>query len=359
MKSSNNGKNGWVKGKMIGSGSYGAVHIAMNKESGRLFVVKSSKTEVGWKSLENEAKILMNLKKSRHVVKCLGKEVTHDKNGEWMYNIFLEHIGGGSISDIVDQFGGTLCEVVVRSYTKQILKSLQYLHDKGIVHCDIKCKNVLLDSHGNVKLADFGCAQSFHKKDEYVGALVGGTPLWMAPEVLRGEGLDDAAADIWSLGCTVIEMATGKLPWGQDINPMSSIYKIAKTKHKPQLPHKFSAHGLDFLHKCLQRNPKKRWTAQQLLHHPFVLETESQSQSVDIEEDYQNITLFSPASVLDVRKFDHISDCEDETSPSSLSGRGLASMSRQLETNELDDSFLGCRKPDLETSTNWIVVRST
>lgn len=130
----------WVKGKMIGLRSFGHVHIAMSKINGHLFVVKSSKSIVGWKSLENEAGILMKVRSSGCFVKWLGKEVTLESNGEYLLNIFLEHVGGGSIYDIFNKFGAQLSEEVICSYAKQILTSFQYLHEKGIVHCDIKCK---------------------------------------------------------------------------------------------------------------------------------------------------------------------------------------------------------------------------
>lgn len=144
------------------------------------------------------------------------------------------------------------------------------------------------NSHGNVKLADFGCCQKvdiLRKKDkthkslsfrQHVG--LGGTPLWMAPEVLKGERLD-YSVDIWSFGCTIIEMATGKPPkWGNNNNNIMSdnhmvtVLNIITCKENPRLPENFSKNGLDFLKRCLQRNPKKRWTAQELLVHPFLLD---------------------------------------------------------------------------------------
>lgn len=197
----------WLKGNVLGSGSYGTVHQAIDTTTGSLFVVKSARSTAGIMSLKNEANLLQNLD-SPHITKCMGKDFSNGK-----YNLFFEYMGGGSLSDLVQKFGGALNEKVTRLYTREILLGLKYLHKQGIVHCDIKCKNILIGSSGAVKLADFGCGKRLINDDEKSSSRswkgVGGTPLWMAPEVVRNEGLD-FSADIWSLGCTVIEMATGK-----------------------------------------------------------------------------------------------------------------------------------------------------
>ncbi|KAK6159670.1 hypothetical protein DH2020_003051 [Rehmannia glutinosa] len=211
----------WLKGSVIGSGSFGTVHLAIDTATGSLFVAKSARSEAGIKSLKNEANILESLN-SPHIVKCIGKDISFAKNGATKYSLFFEYMAGGSLSDVLQKFGGALNEKLIRLYTREILRGLKYLHENGIVHSDVKCKNVLLGASGGVKLSDFGFAKKI--SDENVNGNkmssqccngIGGTPLWMAPEVLRNEGLD-FAADIWSLGCTVIEMATGRPPWGGD-----------------------------------------------------------------------------------------------------------------------------------------------
>lgn len=129
----------------------------------------------------------------------------------------MEYMAGDSLSDVEEKFGGALEEKVIKLYTRELLLGIKYLHENGFVHCDLKSKNVLLGSSGDIKLTDFGGAK---RLEEFMGnrglaarsrLSMGGTPLWMAPEVLRNEGLD-FASDIWSLGCTVIEMATGRPP---------------------------------------------------------------------------------------------------------------------------------------------------
>lgn len=345
----------WMKGKLVGSGAFGSVHLAMSKATGALFVVKSAQSGQGVQALENEAKILESLN-SQYVVRCLGKE-----NGEGKcINVFMEYMAGGSLSDVSQIFGGALEEEVVRLYTREILHGLKYLHENGIVHCDLKCKNVLVGSSGNVKLADFGSAKRL--KDSKADGVsvqvavqsIGGTPLWMAPEVLRNEGLD-FALDIWSLGCTVIEMATGRPPWGtKTSNPVAAVFEIACGHEKPQFPRHFSDEGLDFLARCLERDLKRRWSAEELLNHPFV-----SGNSMRVS---RKGVACSPASTLD------IGICEEGSDYSSDHGMGIRNRddflsipSRNPFSKCCDEGNRSTRtqqtESHLESSENWITVR--
>ncbi|XP_015901114.3 mitogen-activated protein kinase kinase kinase 18 [Ziziphus jujuba] len=358
----------WVRGKLVGSGSFGTIHMALAKSTGRLFVVKSAQSGIGVQALENEADILESLN-SPHIVHCIGKEFSIDKNGEQQnYNVFLEYMAGGNLLDVVHIFGGSLDEQVIRLYTKEILLGLKYLHDNGIVHCDLKCKNVLLSSSGNVKLADFGSAKRMTKKttdDEgFVDSWqnIVGTPLWMAPEVLRKKELD-LASDIWSLGCTVIEMATGNPPWDVEItsNPMAAILKIACGNDKPQFPTKFSQVGLDFLAKCLERDPRKRWKAEELLNHPFVSGENSSLRKSSREE--VELVSFSPASVLDINVNGILlygegsdSDQEAETKTEAEDSRLINPFARRCH----EGNWMAARQQrdnHFDSSENWITVR--
>ncbi|PIA47227.1 hypothetical protein AQUCO_01400128v1 [Aquilegia coerulea] len=338
----------WVKGNAIGAGSFGVVNLAMNTSTGELFVVKSSSSEPQLRALENEADLLKDLD-SPHIVQCFGHE--YEANGGRKLNLFMEYMAGGSLSDVAEKFGNVLDESVIRLYARQILLGLDYLHKNGIVHCDVKCKNVLLGSTGNIKLADFGSAKRIgsseadHKADICWQSICG-TPLWMAPEVLRNEGLD-YASDIWSLGCTIIEMVTGRPPWGLDVsNPLAAVFKIAFGNVLPQFPTKLSKEGLDFLDKCLQRDPKRRYTSQELLNHPFVAGRNLNKEVAG-----------SPSSVLDVESFGSDDESDDldsskKNSPSRIpfSTRHCAQRQR-LTRREL-------RQPKDCDLDNWITVRS-
>jgi serine/threonine protein kinase len=342
----------WVKGKVIGSGSHGNVHLAMNKSTGELFIVKYSQSKNSIRSLENEANFLESLN-SPYVVRYLGRNSSKGSSNDGKtLSIFMEYMPGGSLSDVAEKFGGALDQEVIRLYTREVLCGLKYIHEQGIVHCDVKCKNVLLGSSGNIKLADFGCAKRIKDVDingDFSESCqdIGGTPLWMAPEVLRKEELD-FASDIWSLGCTVIEMATGKAPWcGQVSDPMAAVLKIACSDEKPQFPTHFSKEGLDFLAKCLERNPERRWTAEELLDHPFI-SGKSQRKSAS-----------SPASVFDFGILEEGYDSDESESPSEDDYRGKNPFStRHCEEWKRIEKRQHSMESDFGSSEDWITVRS-
>ncbi|XP_054803859.1 mitogen-activated protein kinase kinase kinase 17-like [Prosopis cineraria] len=350
----------WMKGKLVGSGSFGTVHLAMSKSTGGLFVVKSAHSRAEFAALENEVEILKNLEPSPYTVQYLGSE----RDGDDL-NVLMEYMAGGSLADIAEKFGGSLQEDVVRLYTKEILKGLKYLHGNGIVHCDLKCKNVLLGSSGDIKLADFGCARRVEdlknkclmkKKNNKSLEHVSGTPLWMAPEVLRNEKLD-FAADIWSLGCTVIEMTTGRPPWGAsnyDSNPMAVLLKIACGDEIPQFPTHFSKEGLDFLRRCLERDSRKRWTCEELLRHPFISRDSSETTPPSSSKD----TASSPVCVLGISSFEGAYDLDEPESPegNDFSVRNPFTCCKDgRKGSEMQRHGEEC---GLCSSQNWITIRS-
>ncbi|XP_057864627.2 mitogen-activated protein kinase kinase kinase 5-like [Cryptomeria japonica] len=254
----------WLRGTTIGAGAFGTVSLAINNSNGELFAVKSMAAG-SVSCLQHEFNILKSLN-SPYIVRCLGMEYSNE-NGVEMCNLMMEYMPGGSLGDLLSKFGGQLDESVIRSYTRGILRGLDYLHRQGIVHCDIKGKNVLVGSCGVVKLGDFGSARRTEEKGQM--SVLRGTPLWMAPEVVN-QVEQGPPSDIWSLGCTVVEMATGRSPWTNASNPLAALYLIGCSDELPELPACLSPQGRDFLDKCFRRDPKQRWTAAQLLEHPFL-----------------------------------------------------------------------------------------
>jgi serine/threonine protein kinase len=150
----------------------------------------------------------------------------------------------------------------------------------------IKGVNILVDNKGCIKLADFGASKKVVKLATISEAKsMKGTHCWMAPEVIRQTG-HNWQADIWCVGCTLIEMATGKPPWSQQFQEVAASFHIGTTKSHPPIPEHLSHQGKDFLLKCLQREPTLRPSATELLKHPFVLTCENQG-GLDDSEDIQ------------------------------------------------------------------------
>ncbi|CAD8083745.1 unnamed protein product [Paramecium sonneborni] len=253
----------WKKGQLIGQGSFGRVYQCMDINSGRILAVKQ--IELGYvdkeslQSFHQEILILSQLK-HKNIVEYYGCEEDNQN-----LNILLEFVGGGSIAQMMRKFKSKLSESIIQKYVTDILQGLVYLHHKGIIHRDIKGANIIVDTKGVCKLADFGC--SIIGKSSYS---LKGTPNWMAPEVINQQETG-RYSDIWSLGCTIIEMLTSEPPWGQFQSPMQALLTISSKQCSPSIPQNTSDQLKDFLNKCLQFDHKKRWQARKLLKHPFII----------------------------------------------------------------------------------------
>uniref|UniRef100_A0A5F8G3D8 non-specific serine/threonine protein kinase n=1 Tax=Monodelphis domestica TaxID=13616 RepID=A0A5F8G3D8_MONDO len=195
----------------LGEGSYGSVFKAIHKESGQVVAIKQVPVESDLQEIIKEISIMQQCD-SPYVVKYYG---SYFKNTDlW---IVMEYCGAGSVSDIIRLRNKTLTEEEIATILKSTLKGLEYLHFMRKIHRDIKAGNILLNTEGHAKLADFGVAgqltDTMAKRNTVIG-----TPFWMAPEVIQEIGYN-CVADIWSLGITSIEMAEGKPPYA-DIHPM-------------------------------------------------------------------------------------------------------------------------------------------
>lgn len=257
----------WKKGKLIGHGTFGHVYLGFNSDSGEMCAMKEvtlfmddAKSKESAKQLGQEISLLSRLR-HLNIVQYLGCDMIDDK----LY-IYLEYVSGGSIHKLLQVYG-QFGEQVIRSYTHQILSGLAYLHAKNTVHRDIKGANILVDPSGRVKLADFGMAK--HITGQSCPLSFKGSPYWMAPEVIKNANGCNLAVDIWSLGCTVLEMATSKPPWSQ-YEGIAAMFKIGNSKELPAIPDHLSDECKDFIRQCLQRDPAKRPTAAVLLQHSFV-----------------------------------------------------------------------------------------
>ncbi|KAL2430384.1 Cytokinesis protein sepH [Exophiala dermatitidis] len=249
-------------GDCLGKGAFGSVYRALNWGTGETVAVKQIKLADLPKSelrvIMLEIDLLKNLDHP-NIVKYHGFVKTPET-----LNIILEYCENGSLHSISKNFG-RFPENLVALYMSQVLQGLVYLHEQGVIHRDIKGANILTTKQGLVKLADFGVASRTTGLHE---SSVVGTPYWMAPEVIELTGAT-TASDIWSLGCTVIELLDGKPPY-HTLQPMPALFRIVNDDHPP-LPQGASPGVLDFLMQCFQKDPNLRVSAKKLLKHPWIV----------------------------------------------------------------------------------------
>lgn len=253
----------------LGEGSYGSVWKAQHVRTGTITAIKRVPVENDLDEILNEIKIMKQCR-SPYIISYYGSYFK--ENELW---IVMEYCGGGSISDLMRITDKTLTEDQISLVLKDGLKGLIYLHSRRKIHRDIKAGNILLNSKGESKLADFGVSgqlsDTMAKRQTVIG-----TPFWMAPEVIQEVGYD-VKADLWSLGITAIEMAEGKPPYS-NIHPMRAIFMIP-SRPPPRLtePDKWSKEFNDFVALALTKNPEQRPNATELLKHPFIQKAKTTS----------------------------------------------------------------------------------
>lgn len=201
---------------------------------------------------------VMNLCQHRNVISHHCSFV--EKQDLW---IVMPLLGGGSCADVLQAAfpKGIKDEAIIATILRETLLGLQYLHQNGQIHRDIKAGNILLDMDGQIYISDFGVSASL-KKGQKRKTFVG-SPCWMAPEVMEQSG-HDTSADVWSVGITAIELAQGHAPYS-DLNAMKVILKILN-ESPPKLKDdgSFDFHFLEFIEDCVQKNPAKRPSIEQL-----------------------------------------------------------------------------------------------
>ncbi|XP_064000511.1 STE20-like serine/threonine-protein kinase isoform X3 [Pogoniulus pusillus] len=335
----------------LGDGAFGKVFKAQNKETKVLAAAKviDTKSEEELEDYMVEIDILASCDHP-NIVKLL--DAFYYENNLW---ILIEFCAGGAVDAVMLELERPLTEPQIKVVCRQTLEALNYLHENKIIHRDLKAGNILFTLDGDIKLADFGVSakntRTIQRRDSFIG-----TPYWMAPEVVMCETSKDRPydykADIWSLGITLIEMAQIEPPH-HELNPMRVLLKIAKSD-PPTLaqPSKWSADFKDFLKRCLEKNVDARWSATQLLQHPFVTVTSNKpireliaeakaevteevedGKDEDEEEETDN-SLQLPA---EKRASSDLSIASSEEDKLSQNASVLESLSEKTESNAIED----------------------
>ncbi|KAH7103877.1 Pkinase-domain-containing protein [Auriculariales sp. MPI-PUGE-AT-0066] len=266
----------WIRGALIGAGSFGSVYLGMDKVNGTLMAVKQVELPSG--STHNEERKKSMLTALEREIDLL-KQLQHENIVQYLdsfmdkqhLNIFLEYVPGGSVTALLNKFG-SFEEALVRNFVRQILQGLDYLHTSDIIHRDIKGANILVDNKGGIKISDFGISKKVADNILSTARVhrpsLQGSVFWMAPEVVKQTSYT-LKADIWSLGCLVVEMFTGEHPYPK-LNQMQAIFKIGMSA-KPQTPDDISSDAEEFLGQTFEIDYTKRPSAAELLLHAWIV----------------------------------------------------------------------------------------
>ncbi|XP_074327227.1 mitogen-activated protein kinase kinase kinase 20-like [Apium graveolens] len=210
-------------------------------------------------TLRREKTILYDLKDCPEIVQCVGDGFSADTG--LVYYLLLEHANGGTLAEVLRYSVDRFQEPNASKYTCVLLRGLCRMHEKGYVHCSLKPGHVLVFVSRNkdgtyeefVKIGGFGSAKiaSSDNSDYRLREL----------KSLLRIARDDAATDIWSLGCVVAEMLVGRSLWRKNLR---------KDMNLMTLPKYLSEDAKDFLKRCLTMNKNERWTSKRLLQHPFI-----------------------------------------------------------------------------------------
>ncbi|KAI0960240.1 hypothetical protein AcW1_004808 [Taiwanofungus camphoratus] len=278
----------------VGEGTFGKVFKARNASNGRFVALKKIRME-GEKegfpvTAMREIKLLQSLRHD-NVVRLY--EMMVRNNSVYMVFEYMDH----DLTGVLSQTQFTFTDAHLKSFCRQMLAGLAYLHHKGVIHRDIKGSNILVNNRGELKLADFGLARFYQKrrKSDYTNRVI--TLWYRPPELLFGTTVYGPEVDMWSAGCIMLELFTKKpvFQGNDEIHQLDVIYRIVGTptverwpgmtslpwyeliKPKDMIPNHFrelfekwlSPAGLDLAERLLAYDPAQRVTAVQALEAPY------------------------------------------------------------------------------------------
>ena len=248
--------------KMLGRGGSGQVFFARHRETGEGVALKmvSNYRPSELATIRNEIALTLS---SQHK-NILNYIMTYEYS-DAIYMVV--ELMDGCLYDLIKRTPSTP-EPIISFICREILKGLKFVHKQHRIHRDIKSDNILISKDGLIKLGDFGFAAQLTQEQEQRVSVVG-TPAWMAPELIMGEGYNHLV-DIWSFGIIVLELADGKPPYLKD-GPVKAFFNIVN-KPSPTLaePEKWTSEFNQFVNLALQKDPSCRPSASRLLKHDFI-----------------------------------------------------------------------------------------
>lgn len=257
----------WKAIKILSEGNISCIYKSLDLNDGKIIAVKrfnfSNLCDKAFEYYNNEIMILKNIS-NPNIVKYLGSEIDNRQ----LY-IYLEYMTGGSLRNLINKVG-PLNNKIIKKYLIQLINAIEYIHSKRIIHKDIKASNILIDNNGIIKLSDFGIS-SYLSNSNYINSIdlqsqseheilscLKGTIPWMAPEVINTNKYSKKS-DIWSLGCVILEMVTGDIPWYQkESNYIQIMLKISNQNEKIQITNHIDDDLKIIIKDCLERNPIDR-----------------------------------------------------------------------------------------------------